>query len=729
LELGRVVIARGRFGVVGLGALLLVLAMGGIAHAAVSFSHGAYPLPHADSAYHSTIGAIAVVDLNNDNRPDIVVDRGGGDVGKLYVLINNGDGTFAAAQPYDSCASSDGGTLVVGQFIGDAAPDVIAGCDTQVFREFLGKGDGTLGAGTDYENTGGVNTFLALWPGDNGALPEIIYPWSNQFLLCYKASNDLGATRSCPPDSSSHDVNGDPSGYTPVGSTVATAHFYDNASCPRDDLIMSPYQGSVRFWGLNPFGDPSPSHTVPPCSTYSETQRDIPLSPAVKLTGISAADLNGDGAPDLLLTDAHDTPGNLYALLWENGNTTVDGGFPAGEQPVVTPTISSLEEHEQSVADFDGDGHMDAAVLGDSSSTATLAVSRGHGDGSFSTPPDTFTVPGGGDVGGAAHLAVGDLNGDGRPDVVTAATYDDSVTVLLNTTGAGGPGGGPGGTPTRTLTVTRSGSGAGEVVGAGIDCGGGHVDCSETVANGTTVTLAATPAAGSTFGGFSGGGCAATSPCTVTMDADKTVGAAFVLKPTDPPGLANVCTQLRQVRGVIGTAFDKLIAQFPALAGKLGALRKSYVASIDGLLAKLGCVPAAKAAKVAVAGRAAAGPHLQVGTGRGDHLRGSARDDVQLGNGGADRLTGGRGRDLMLGGPGKDRLDGGPGADVAFGGSGNDRLAGGTGADLILGGSGKDTISARDRTRDYISCGPGNDRVTADKRDVVARDCEHVKRR
>jgi hypothetical protein len=53
----------------------------------------------------------------------------------------------------------------------------------------------------------------------------------------------------------------------------------------------------------------------------------------------------------------------------------------------------------------------------------------------------------------------------------------------------------------------------------------------------------------------------------------------------------------------------------------------------------------------------------------------------------------------------------------------------GTGADLIIGGPGKDSISARDRTRDYIACGPGNDRVTADRQDVVAKDCEHVKRR
>jgi CSLREA domain-containing protein len=83
-------------------------------------------------------------------------------------------------------------------------------------------------------------------------------------------------------------------------------------------------------------------------------------------------------------------------------------------------------------------------------------------------------------------------------------------------------------TPQRTLTVTTSGTGSGTVTGSGIDCGGaGHTDCSEPVADGTTIALSATSAAGSSFITFTGGGCGAASPCTVTMNADKTVDAKF----------------------------------------------------------------------------------------------------------------------------------------------------------------------------------------------------------
>jgi hypothetical protein len=88
----------------------------------------------------------------------------------------------------------------------------------------------------------------------------------------------------------------------------------------------------------------------------------------------------------------------------------------------------------------------------------------------------------------------------------------------------------------RTLTVTTSGGGPGTVTGPGIDCGGGppHTTCSTTVADGTQITLSAAPASGSKFGTFSGGGCGATSPCTVTMSADTTVDARFDKPPPAP---------------------------------------------------------------------------------------------------------------------------------------------------------------------------------------------------
>jgi YD repeat-containing protein len=83
-------------------------------------------------------------------------------------------------------------------------------------------------------------------------------------------------------------------------------------------------------------------------------------------------------------------------------------------------------------------------------------------------------------------------------------------------------------TPEFTLTVVKSGAGSGTVTSSpsGIDCGS---DCSESYNQGTSVTLTATPASGSTFGGWSGA-CSGTGTCTVTMNAAKSVTATFNLQ-------------------------------------------------------------------------------------------------------------------------------------------------------------------------------------------------------
>ena len=76
------------------------------------------------------------------------------------------------------------------------------------------------------------------------------------------------------------------------------------------------------------------------------------------------------------------------------------------------------------------------------------------------------------------------------------------------------------------LTVVRAGLGTGRVVSTppGIDCG---VDCTETYAENTPVSLTATPAAGSALVGWSGGCTGTGLTCDLTMDAAKTVTASF----------------------------------------------------------------------------------------------------------------------------------------------------------------------------------------------------------
>ena len=104
-----------------------------------------------------------------------------------------------------------------------------------------------------------------------------------------------------------------------------------------------------------------------------------------------------------------------------------------------------------------------------------------------------------------------------------------SAQGLFNGAGFGGStGGGGGGTILHTLDIFKSGTGSGTVISqpAGIDCGS---ICAASFPDGTSVTLTATPAVGSTFTKWFGGACSnQTSPtCVLPMTAVRNTIAIF----------------------------------------------------------------------------------------------------------------------------------------------------------------------------------------------------------
>jgi hypothetical protein len=79
-----------------------------------------------------------------------------------------------------------------------------------------------------------------------------------------------------------------------------------------------------------------------------------------------------------------------------------------------------------------------------------------------------------------------------------------------------------------TLSVAKVGNGSGTVTSSpsGINCG---ATCTKNYLAGTVVTLTATAATGTTFAGWSGGGCSGTGTCTVTVNSFTAVTANFNL--------------------------------------------------------------------------------------------------------------------------------------------------------------------------------------------------------
>ncbi len=130
---------------------------------------------------------------------------------------------------------------------------------------------------------------------------------------------------------------------------------------------------------------------------------------------VAVADVNGDGKPDLLVANAFasnsNTNGTVGVLLGKG-----DGTF----QPAVAYGSGGVGAQSVAVADVNGDGKPDLLVTNqcvNSSNCAysTVGVLLGNGDGTFQ--PAVAYGSGGAD---APSVAVGDVNGDGKPDLLVA---------------------------------------------------------------------------------------------------------------------------------------------------------------------------------------------------------------------------------------------------------------------------------------------------------------------
>ncbi|MGE0358426.1 MAG: choice-of-anchor D domain-containing protein [Burkholderiales bacterium] len=106
--------------------------------------------------------------------------------------------------------------------------------------------------------------------------------------------------------------------------------------------------------------------------------------------------------------------------------------------------------------------------------------------------------------------------------------------------------------PTHLLSVAKSGTGSGTVTSspAGISCG---ADCEETYVQGTSITLAAAPAAGSAFTGWNVASCGVAPECVVTVDSPLSVTAFFGPIPVPQAGFS---TTTMQWAGIFGTVMD-----------------------------------------------------------------------------------------------------------------------------------------------------------------------------
>jgi len=342
--------------------------------------------------------SVAIADVNGDGKPDLLVANVNGSVA---VLLGNGDGTFQSAVTYGSGGAAD--SVVVADVNGDGKPDVLVGNSGGSLGVLLGNGDGTFQpalvfgfylaainsiAVADLNGDGKLDVVgLSVCGGTHcegvvGVLRGIgdgtFHLTGGPYFGGYDSGGEYGFSLAVA------DVNGDGK------PDVAVANQCTSGGCSQGHGVVGVLLGNGSL-------------TLQPVVDYSSGNHTL---------DVAIADVNGDGKPDLLETDL----GSGVGVLLGNG----DGTF----QQRVGYDTGGYTSKFLVVADINGDGKLDLVTENEPSfPPGTVAVLLGNGDGTFQPAVIQAEYD-------PRSLAVADLNGDGRLDLVVG-TSDGNGTPLV----------------------------------------------------------------------------------------------------------------------------------------------------------------------------------------------------------------------------------------------------------------------------------------------------------
>jgi hypothetical protein len=405
-------------------------------------------------AYGSGTGAphsVAVADVNGDGKPDLVVANWNGESngdGSVGALLGNGDGTFQPVLTYDS-GGTGATSVAVADVNGDGKPDlVVANCgpsgpggclgtDYGVVSVLLGSGDGTFRAAVNYGSGGlSADSVAVADVNGDGKLDIIVVSYAESYY------NSTSGTVSVLLG------NGD--------GTFQAAVTYLSGAEGATSVAVADLRGDGRLDLVAGNSAYCPQY-IDGCVSVLLGNGDGTFQPAVtyeagpgETMSVAVVDVNGDGKPDLLVANWCPFCANTVGVLLGNG----DGTF----QPEVTYSPGEYVALSIAAVDVNGDGRPDLLVANQctgkticTNPNGSIGVLLNSGDGTFES---AVTYYSGGQ--GASSIAVADVNGHGRPDLIVANEGSATVAVLLNNTESS--------TTTTTLTSSLNPSLVGQAI-------------------------------------------------------------------------------------------------------------------------------------------------------------------------------------------------------------------------------------------------------------------------
>lgn len=433
---------------------------------------------------------ITLRDMNNDAKLDIV--------GDTTIILGNGNGGFGTPVTYGTgSADVPGSNTVTGDFDGDGKPDVasagqgslsiLLGDGAGGIRNAAGpSGRGVFGAARAdlnsdgkldlvYFNTGNVSI---MFGNVNGSLSApTTFPLSPLFLVSPVVADFTGDMKLdvAGLDSSNNGPGGTQrlivlpgDGAGGLGAPVST-NFNGNQPAGLaggdfnndgqfDLLTINITGGNNNGGSISIFSGDGMGHFAAPTlfsvatsvnpkqvgigdfNADGRTDLAIPagggfsimigtlqgsfLPPTqfitAKASSIVVADFNGDTKPDLAMVSGE--PNNKLAVVLGDGQ----GSFG----PATTFDIGTFPG-DLTAADLNGDNKIDIAVANQnlSGTLSTVSVFFGDGAGSFGSRTDYIVERSPG------QIFSGDLNGDGKPDLITANNNSNNFSILSNTCG------------------------------------------------------------------------------------------------------------------------------------------------------------------------------------------------------------------------------------------------------------------------------------------------------